>query len=153
MIHITYNNLEQVQSLGLFHGFDIIVVLVVIAQAMTGFVVSMMLKYADAVLKGFAISVAVIVASVASLFLFHTKLHAMFFVGASLVAISVKMYSYYGPDRYLEEGAKTSTRNTMFGGIKRQRLIVVSILILGVITFLLKTDETMKVFEALHHTH
>jgi len=51
----------------------------------------MMLKYADAILKGFAIYMAVIVASVASIFLFDTKIDGMFFVGASMVGIAVKI--------------------------------------------------------------
>lgn len=96
IIHIVSKDMSQVETHGLFHGFDGIVILVVVAQAMTGFVVSMMLKYADALLKGFAISVAVIVASVASIFLFDTKVNGIFFVGASMVGIAVKMYSYYG---------------------------------------------------------
>jgi len=55
-----------------------------------------MFKYADAVLKGFATSIAVVVATVASFFLFDTSLNAMFVLGASMVASAVKMYSYYG---------------------------------------------------------
>jgi hypothetical protein len=43
-----------------------------------------MLKYADALLKGFAISVDVVIAaSVASVFLLDTKVAGMFFVGAT----------------------------------------------------------------------
>lgn len=95
---IMYKDLPQVKSHGLFHGFDMIVVLVVVAQAMTGFVVSMMIKYADAVLKGFAIAVAAIVAAVASIFLFDTKINSIFFVGALMVAVSVKMYSYFSDE-------------------------------------------------------
>jgi UDP-sugar transporter A1/2/3 len=103
------NDISQVKSHGLFHGFDKIVVLVVIMQALTGFVVSMMLKYADALLKGFAISGAVIVATVASFFLFDTKVNPMFFAGASMVVIAVKMYSYYAPgnEKVAAEGQTT----------------------------------------------
>jgi len=90
---IICKDMTQVKSHGLFHGFDEIVGLIVVTQAMTGFAVSMMLKYANALLKGFAISVAAIVASVASVFLFDAKIDGIFFIGASMVGIAVKMYS------------------------------------------------------------
>jgi UDP-sugar transporter A1/2/3 len=93
IVLIICKDMSQVKSHGLFHGFDKIVVLIVVTQALTGFAVSMMLKYANALLKGFAISVAAIVASVASVFLFGARVDGMFFVGASMVGIAVKMYS------------------------------------------------------------
>jgi UDP-sugar transporter A1/2/3 len=93
VVLIICKDMAQVKSHGLFHGFDEIVVLIVVTQTMTGFAVSMMLKYANALLKGFAISVAAIVASVASVFLFDAKVDGLFFVGASMVGIAVKMYS------------------------------------------------------------
>jgi len=115
IIHIVSTDMSQAKSHGLFHGFDGIVMLVVVAQAMSGFVVSMMLKYADALLKGFAVSVAVIVASVASIFLFDTKIDGMFFVGASMVGIAVKMYYYYGAGK---ESLKTENPLSRTSGEK-----------------------------------
>ena len=68
-------------------------------QGMTGFVVSMMFKYADAVLKGFATSIAIVVATITSFFLFPnettTLFNSMFIIGSTMVIIAVKMYSYY----------------------------------------------------------
>jgi len=108
IIHIVAStDMSHIQTYGLFQGFDGIVVVIIIAQALTGFIVSMMIKYADAVLKGFAISIAALVASVASIFLFHTEVNAMLFVGGSFIAISVKMYS--------SSGATASGRNEQKG--------------------------------------
>ena len=117
IIHVGLKDMSQVKSHGLYHGFDGIVVLVVVTQAMTGFVASMMFKYADALLKGFAISMAVIVASVLSIFLFDTEISGMFFVGASMVGIAVKMYSHYGAETNKLKAENPSTQNLEGGKI------------------------------------
>ena len=83
------------------------VVLVVVSQGMTGFVVSMMIKYAGTVLKGFAISIAAVFATLLSVPLFGANISSSFVAGAFMVAIAVKMYSYY--DVKIEESAKKGT--------------------------------------------
>ena len=95
VVYILFKDIAQVKSHGLFHGFDGVVVLVVVVQGITGFVASMMLYYAGAILKGFAMSVAAVLATVASIFLFGTKVNATFFFGAFMVGVAVRMYSYY----------------------------------------------------------
>ena len=100
-IHIVYADYNKIMNGGggMFQGFDTLVIIIVIMQGMTGFVVSMMFKYADAVLKGFATSIAIVVATIASFFLFPkttTSLkNYMFLIGSIMVIIAVKMYSYY----------------------------------------------------------
>jgi UDP-galactose transporter len=93
-MHISYRDSRTIQEHGLFQGFDWIVILVIVAQGMTGFVVSLMLKYADAVLKGFAVAVAAMVSTIASVVIFGTHVDASFMVGASMVALAIKLYSY-----------------------------------------------------------
>ena len=111
VLHILCYDFNQVSEYGLFHGFDIFVVLVVVAQGMTGFVVSMMIKYADTVLKGFAISIAAVFATLLSVPLFGANISSSFVAGAFMVAIAVKMYSYYYVR--IEESAKKSTSKRM----------------------------------------
>mmetsp|Transcript_16815 Transcript_16815/g.35382 ORF Transcript_16815/g.35382 Transcript_16815/m.35382 type:complete len:390 (+) Transcript_16815:124-1293(+) len=111
IIHILSHDLEQVKQYGVFHGFDILVVLVVIMQGVTGFVVSMMIKYADNVLKGFAIAIAAVLATLVSVPLFGASISGSFVVGASIVACAVKMYSYYDgkkSNKSVEVVAKTA---------------------------------------------
>jgi len=91
---IVYKDGAKIRENGLFQGFDWIVILVVVAQGMTGFVVSLILKYADAVLKGFAISLAAVLSTFASVVFFGTKINATFLLGASMVLCAVKLYSY-----------------------------------------------------------
>ena len=83
-------------------------------QAFSGLVVSLMIKYADAVLKGFAISVAVVVSTVVSIFIFHAKVDGSFYSGAVTVGIAVWMYSsYYLDADMLSEREPSSTRKSI----------------------------------------
>mmetsp|Transcript_24684 Transcript_24684/g.53246 ORF Transcript_24684/g.53246 Transcript_24684/m.53246 type:complete len:382 (-) Transcript_24684:41-1186(-) len=111
IFHILFEDFAQVKEYGLFHGFDMIVVLIVIAQGMTGFVVSMMIKYASAVLKGFAISVSAVFATLLSVPLFGASISPSFAVAASMVVIAAKMYSHYDvkPDVKTERKTSEST--------------------------------------------
>jgi len=95
MFHIFFEDYAQVKEYGLFHGFDKLVVLIVVAQGVTGFVVSMMIKYATSVLKGFAISISALLATLLSVPLFGASISPSFAVAASMVVISVKMYAHY----------------------------------------------------------
>lgn len=91
---IFYKDHAKIQQHGLFQGFDAIVIVVIVSQGLTGFVVSLMLKYADAVLKGFAVAVAAVLSTFASVVLFGTKINIWFAVGASMVVLAIRLYSY-----------------------------------------------------------
>lgn len=106
MVHIFIEDFAQVKEYGIFHGFDMVVVLIVIAQGMSGFVVSMMIKYASSVLKGFAISISAVFATLLSVPLFGASISPSFAVAASMVVIAVKMYSHYE----VKPESKTSTK-------------------------------------------
>ena len=105
--HIITNDLPKLKADGPFQGFNGLVLVIIVMQGMTGFVVSMMLKYADAILKGFSTSIAIVVATVVSLFVFDSHVNDMFWVGALMVGSAVKMYSHYGK----KNGDDTSLRN------------------------------------------
>lgn len=95
VVHIGSRDFEQAKDYGLFYGFDATVVLVVVMQGMTGFMVSMMIKYADNVLKGFAIAMAAVLATLISVPLFGAQITPSFVGGAFVVVIAVKMYGKY----------------------------------------------------------
>lgn len=90
---ILHSDMSKVKDGGLFQGFSPVVLLVIIFQALTGLVVSLTIKYAGNILKGFATSAAVAVAVIASIFMFGSKVGGSFFVGATMVGTAVKMYS------------------------------------------------------------
>jgi len=97
-MHILYTNFDTISKGGMFQGFDVLVVIIVIMQGIGGFLVSTCLKYADAVLKGFSLSIGVVLSTVASFFLFETSLNGMFLLGATMVFMAVIIYSHYGKD-------------------------------------------------------
>ena len=62
-------------------------------QALGGILVALVMRYADSVLKGFATSISIIISSLASNLLFSSPLSTLFLWGASLVMVSVFLYS------------------------------------------------------------
>eukprot|EP00986_Skeletonema_menzelii_P000146 scaffold32_cov144-Skeletonema_menzelii.AAC.10 len=66
-------------------------------KAFTGLLVGYVMKYADAVLKGFATSVAVVLATILSIVIFNDNVNLLFLVGATLVVLAVRTYTNYPP--------------------------------------------------------
>lgn len=75
-------------------SYDYFVWYLVILQATGGLLVAMVVKYADNILKGFATSLAIVVACVASILLFDFQLTLQFTFGTLLVISSIFMYGY-----------------------------------------------------------
>lgn len=88
---------EKVKINGLFQGYDWMVFTIIIFQAFTGLLVGYVMKYADAVLKGFATSVAVVLATILSIVIFNDNVNLLFLVGATLVVLAVRTYTNYPP--------------------------------------------------------
>ena len=59
------------------------------------------LKYADAVLKGYATAISVILTGVMSMILFGTKLNILYFLGIGNVICAVLLYSSTDLDQLL----------------------------------------------------
>jgi UDP-sugar transporter A1/2/3 len=78
---------------GLFYNFNGGACLTVLNSAFGGLIVAAVLKYADSVLKGYATAISVIMTGVASMLLFGTQLHVVYFMGIANVVIAVLLYS------------------------------------------------------------
>jgi UDP-galactose transporter len=102
------NNWNLVQQNGLFQGFTWIVLTIIVFQAITGLLVGFVMKYADSVLKGFATSVAVVLATILSIVFFNDSVNELFLVGASLVILAVRTYCTNNPSA--GEGASDSSQ-------------------------------------------
>ncbi|CAB9508942.1 UDP-galactose translocator [Seminavis robusta] len=76
-----------------FHGFTFWVWVLVLLQAGGGLLVSSVMKYADNVMKGLAMGVGVVVASVMSTLLFQVHLSQQFSFGAFIICSSVYLFS------------------------------------------------------------
>eukprot|EP01134_Creolimax_fragrantissima_P004914 CFRG4914T1 len=93
MIVVGLNDFDQVLSKGFFFGFSPLVWTVITLQAAGGLIIAVVVKYADNILKGFATSVSIILASIISIFFFDFHPSNYFLVGSSMVIGAVGMYS------------------------------------------------------------
>lgn len=89
--------LTGVMNNGFFFGYNYIVVIVILLQAIGGLIVAVVVKYADNILKGFAASFSIVTSSLWSYLFFDFQPNWEFVMGAVLVNISMYMYSYVPP--------------------------------------------------------
>jgi len=85
---------EGIQKNGFFFGYDLFVIFLILLNALGGLLVAMVVKYADAILKGFATSLAIIITGIVSVFVFGLVISLQFVVGAALVLCSISIYGY-----------------------------------------------------------
>ena len=84
---------DDIVTRGYFHGFTPCVYFVVVLQGAGGLLVSMVVKYADNILKGFACAAAIIGACIGSCFLFHFQINAQFMCGTFFVIAAIVIYN------------------------------------------------------------
>jgi len=96
-IAVRVNDGPKLEEKGFFVGFTWVVWVVVMLQSFGGLMVAVVVKYADNILKGFATSAAIIISCIASIYFFDFQLSWQFCTGATLVMVSVYMYSKYAP--------------------------------------------------------
>ncbi|CAK9025953.1 UDP-N-acetylglucosamine transporter (Golgi UDP-GlcNAc transporter) (Solute carrier family 35 member A3) [Durusdinium trenchii] len=109
---------DAVEQNGFFQGYGPPVYVVIVTQAVGGLLVAVVMKYADNILKGFATSISIILASAVSTVLFDVSLNAMFVFGASLVICSVYLYGKFPPAKAAQnyEPVQTSDTETASAG-------------------------------------
>jgi len=86
---------ETISAKGYFNSYDFVVWVIVLGGGVGGLMVSMCIRYADNILKGYSQSCAVIFSCVASVFLFAFRPTLLFLVGTTLVCASVYFYSRF----------------------------------------------------------
>ncbi|KAI1726059.1 nucleotide-sugar transporter domain-containing protein [Ditylenchus destructor] len=86
----------KVLSTSLLHGFDWVVWGQIIWLSIGGLTVGACIKYADNITKDFSTSMAIILATIGSIWLFHFAPSWMFAVGAGMVIGGIFLYSYSG---------------------------------------------------------
>lgn len=93
MLQLLLNEQDHLINKGLLYGFTPLTWLCIILQVQGGLLVAVVVKFANNILKGFATSMSIVIATVASMFLFDFQLSPPFFFGALLVIGSVMMYN------------------------------------------------------------
>lgn len=89
-----WSDWSTIISNGFFFGYDIFIVYLICLQAAGGLIVAMVIKYADNILKGFATSLAIVIACIFSMYFFDFTISIQFVVGTIFVMFSVFLYSY-----------------------------------------------------------
>uniref|UniRef100_A0A453B852 Uncharacterized protein n=1 Tax=Aegilops tauschii subsp. strangulata TaxID=200361 RepID=A0A453B852_AEGTS len=83
-----------------FHGYSFITLLMILNHALSsGIAVSMVMKYADNIVKVYSTSVAMLLTAIVSVFLFGFNLSLAFFLGSTVVSISVYLHSVGKPQQ------------------------------------------------------
>ncbi|XP_042202943.1 UDP-N-acetylglucosamine transporter-like isoform X2 [Homarus americanus] len=88
------NDYAAITDKGFFYGYDAYVCYLVVLNAVGGLLVAMVVKYADNILKGFATSLAIVISTVASVFLFDFVITFQFAIGTTLVIGTIFLYSH-----------------------------------------------------------
>lgn len=97
LVPIITKDSKEILEKGFFSGYDSVVWLVVIFQATQGLLVSLVMKYADTIMKGFCTSVSIVISTLLSIWLLDAKVNRWFVVGASMVFGATRLYPKYAP--------------------------------------------------------
>ncbi|KAF0905909.1 hypothetical protein E2562_008936 [Oryza meyeriana var. granulata] len=93
LVAICVQDFDAIMNKGFFHGYSFITVLMILNHALSGIAVSMVMKYADNIVKVYSTSVAMLLTAVVSVFLFGFHLSLAFFLGSTVVSVSVYLHS------------------------------------------------------------
>eukprot|EP00571_Detonula_confervacea_P017432 CAMPEP_0172301992 /NCGR_PEP_ID=MMETSP1058-20130122/3773_1 /TAXON_ID=83371 /ORGANISM="Detonula confervacea, Strain CCMP 353" /LENGTH=408 /DNA_ID=CAMNT_0013012315 /DNA_START=85 /DNA_END=1311 /DNA_ORIENTATION=- len=93
--------LDEIMEKGLWYGFTGPAFISIFVSAIGGLIVAAVLKFADAVLKGYATAISVVLTGVLSMVLFGTHLNTLYFLGIGNVVCAVFLYSAKDLDRLL----------------------------------------------------
>uniref|UniRef100_A0A7C9DT52 Uncharacterized protein n=1 Tax=Opuntia streptacantha TaxID=393608 RepID=A0A7C9DT52_OPUST len=92
-VAIVIQDFDEVANKGFFHGYSFVTVLMIVNHALSGIAVSMVMKYADNIVKVYSTSVAMLLTAVVAVFLFGFHLSLAFFLGTIVVSVSVYLHS------------------------------------------------------------
>ncbi|XP_042408137.1 CMP-sialic acid transporter 2-like [Zingiber officinale] len=93
LIAICVQDYDEVMSKGFFNGYSFITVCMILNHALSGIAISMVMKYADNIVKVYSTSVAMLLTAIVSVFLFRFHLSLAFFLGSTVVSVSVYLHS------------------------------------------------------------
>ncbi|XP_067679263.1 UDP-N-acetylglucosamine transporter-like isoform X2 [Haliotis asinina] len=91
----SYSDTEAILQDGFFQGYNVLTWLIVIQQAALGLVVSVVIKYADNILKGFASALSIVLSCLVSYLIFRDlTINFVFLLGAATVTAATFLYSF-----------------------------------------------------------
>ncbi|CAB3398604.1 unnamed protein product [Caenorhabditis bovis] len=90
-----YYDWEKINEEGAFRGWDIVVVCLTVTNSIGGILISVVIKYADNILKAYAQSMAIVGAAIGSWLLFDFTPGFLFVFGTALVIVSIIVYTAF----------------------------------------------------------
>ncbi|KAI6191060.1 UDP-galactose translocator [Aphelenchoides bicaudatus] len=99
---IVYQDYTEIKQYGMFRGFDFLVWVMTFTNSVGGLLISIVMKYADNILKAYAQSVAIVGAALGSWLLFDFVPNTLFLLGMIFVIVSICMYTMF-PSRPKQE--------------------------------------------------
>ncbi|GAY46167.1 hypothetical protein CUMW_094910 [Citrus unshiu] len=99
-VAIVIQDFDAVMNKGFFHGYSFITFLMILNHALSGIAVSMVMKYADNIVKVYSTSVAMLLTAVVSVFLFGFHLSLAFFL-----VLSLSQYTCIQLGNYKDKGS------------------------------------------------
>eukprot|EP00249_Psilotum_nudum_P017443 c26325_g2_i1 orf=128-1174(+) len=90
---IFFHDFDEIMNKGFFHGYTSITICMIANHALSGIAVSMVMKYADNIVKVYSTSVAMLLTAFVSMALFGFELTLPFVLGSMVVSISVFLHS------------------------------------------------------------
>ncbi|KAJ6845361.1 CMP-sialic acid transporter 2 [Iris pallida] len=99
LIAMCVQDFDAVMNKGFFYGYSFITLCMILNHALSGIAVSMVMKYADNIVKVYSTSVAMLLTAIVSVFLFHFNLSLAFFLGSTVVSVSVYLHSIGKPQK------------------------------------------------------
>ena len=93
MSFIAYITIEGKPLTNFFNGYDKVVLILIMLNVFGGFLVAMVMKYADNILKGFSTAISIVLCGIISYLFFEFIPTTFFITGSFLVVISVFLYN------------------------------------------------------------
>ncbi|XP_046372419.1 UDP-N-acetylglucosamine transporter-like isoform X1 [Haliotis rufescens] len=89
-----FSDTDAILQHGFFQGYNVLTWLIVIQQAALGLVVSLVIKYADNIVKGFASALSIVLSCLVSyLIIGDLTINCVFLLGAAIVISATFLYS------------------------------------------------------------
>ncbi|KAK4119045.1 nucleotide-sugar transporter [Parathielavia appendiculata] len=93
LIGVIVNDGKEIAKHGFFDGYNSVVWMAIVLQAIGGILASLCINYADNIAKNFATSISIVVSCLFSLIFFDFKVTSSFLLGTTLVLGAAYMYS------------------------------------------------------------
>lgn len=84
---------REIASVGLFHGYDAVVITLVVLHAAGGLIVAMVVKHASNVMKCFAVAISICACELISVFYWNSNYHTERVIGILIVVLATYMYT------------------------------------------------------------